>query len=218
MYIPKANEETRTPVLHELMRNHAFATLVTFGAEGLVATHLPMVLEVDGEDAVLKCHVARGNAQWKSFDQKVPALAIFAGPDHYISPSWYAEKQATGKVVPTWNYAVVHAYGALIVHEDSAWLMPHLESLTDIHEANLRTAGMPKPWKVSDAPEDYVAGLARAIVGLELRITRLEGKWKLSQNRNEADRSGVVAGLDNLETDAAETMKALVHERMKPSS
>lgn len=201
-------------MLHALMQKHPFATLVTAGAKGLVATHLPMVLDAEvGGMGVLKCHVARGNTQWKDFDSASEVLAIFAGPEHYISPGWYAEKQVTGKVVPTWNYAVVHAYGPMTVHEDPEWLMSHLESLTAVHEV-----AMPKPWKISDAPADYIAALVRAIVGLEIEITQIEGKWKLNQNRNEADRLGVIAGLEDMQTDAADAMKELVRKRMKPRS
>ena len=193
MYIPKFNEETRVPVIHKLMRSHPLASLVTFGASGLFASQLPMVLDERAAPfGMLRCHVSRANAQWKDFDPDVQALAIFSGAEHYISPAWYAEKQATGKVVPTWNYVVVHAYGYLKVMDDVAWLRAHVESLTKIHEA-----GMQKPWAVSDAPEEYVAPMLKGIVGLEMKIERLEGKWKLSQNRSEEDRRGVVEGLED---------------------
>ncbi|WP_158750959.1 FMN-binding negative transcriptional regulator [Acidobacterium sp. S8] len=193
MYIPKFNEETRVPVIHQLMRSHPLASLVTFGASGLFASHLPMVLDERAAPfGMLRCHVSRANAQWKDFDPDVQALAIFSGAEHYISPAWYAEKQATGKVVPTWNYVVVHAYGYLKVMDDVVWLRAHVESLTKIHEA-----GMQNPWAVSDAPEEYVAPMLKGIVGLEMKIERLEGKWKLSQNRSEEDRRGVVEGLED---------------------
>jgi transcriptional regulator len=206
MYIPKFNEETRTPVLHQLMRERPLASLVTFGRSGLFASHLPMVLDDQVAPlGLLRCHVSRANAQWKDFDPAVEALAIFSGAGHYISPNWYAEKQATGKVVPTWNYAVVHAYGYLKVIEDADWLRAHVESLTTIHEA-----GSARPWAVSDAPAEYTQSLIRGIVGLELKIERLEGKWKVSQNRSEADRQGVVEGLEALDTPASQSMKQLV--------
>jgi transcriptional regulator len=224
MYIPKFNEETLTPVLHQLMRSRPLASLVTFGKSGLFASHLPMILEVREEDqaaplGLLKCHVARANAQWKDFDQEVQALAIFSGAEHYISPSWYEEKQATGKVVPTWNYAVVHAYGYLKVIEDPDWLRAHVESLTTIHEAAIHESTSPEktggaPWKVSDAPASYIDSLLKGIVGFELRIERLEGKWKLSQNRSEGDRHGVAAGLDALDTPASDEMKRLVQDTL----
>jgi transcriptional regulator len=214
MYIPKFNEETRVPVLHELMRERPLASLVTFGRAGLFASHLPMILEVREEDqaaplGLLLCHVSRANAQWKDFDPAVEAMAIFTGAGHYISPNWYAEKQATGKVVPTWNYAVVHAYGYLNVIEDAGWLRTHVESLTTIHEA-----GSARPWAVSDAPAEYVASLIKGIVGFEMKIERLEGKWKVSQNRPESDRRGVVDGLDALGSAEAEEMARLVEDTL----
>jgi transcriptional regulator len=210
MYIPKFNEETRTPVLHALMRERPLASLVTVGRSGLFASHLPMVLDDHVAPlGLLRCHVSRANAQWKNFDPAVEALAIFSGAGHYISPNWYAEKQETGKVVPTWNYAVVHAYGHLKVIEDTDWLRAHVESLVAIHEA-----GSAKPWKVSDAPAEYVASQLRGIVGFEMKIERLEGKWKVSQNRSESDRRGVVEGLEALGSDEAEEMARLVEDAL----
>lgn len=224
MYIPKFNEETRTPVLHELMRSRPLASLITFGKSGLFASHLPMILEVHEEYqaaslGLLKCHVSRANAQWKNFDPEVQALAIFSGAEHYISPSWYEEKQATGKVVPTWNYVVVHAYGYLKVIEDTDWLRAHVESLTTIHEAAIHESTSAEkaggsPWKVSDAPASYIDSLLKGIVGFDLRIERLEGKWKLSQNRSEGDRRGVVDGLDALDTPASDEMKRLLQDTL----
>lgn len=212
MYIPKAFEEQRLPVLHRLIREQSFCSLVTLGTSGLFASHLPMVLEEQGNPlGLLRGHLSRANAQWKEFTPEVQALAIFAGPHHYISPSWYPEKEATGKVVPTWNYAVVHAYGFLKIVEDTAWLRTHVESLTTIHESFSEA-----PWKVSDAPEHYIASLAKGIVGLELRIERLEGKWKLNQNRSERDRRGVVQGLQDLDTPEGNAMEELVRETFNP--
>ena len=206
MYIPKAYEEHRVPVLHELIDAQPFGSLVTMGASGLFASHIPMVLERDGTPlGRLRCHVSRANVQWRDFSPDVEALAIFSGDHHYISPSWYPEKQDTGRVVPTWNYAVVHAYGTLRAVHDGKWLLAHLESLTNAHEA-----GFPAPWKVSDAPADYVQSQMKGIVGLELSITRLEGKWKASQNRSERDRDGVSRGLAELNTPASRAMKGLV--------
>jgi transcriptional regulator len=210
MYIPKFNEETRTPVLHQLMREHPLASLVTYGRSGLFASHLPMLLEEDATLGTLRCHVSRVNAQWKDFDPAVEALAIFSGAGHYISPNWYEEKQATGRVVPTWNYAVVHAYGNLKVIEDAEWLRAHVERLVSLHEAAL-----PKPWALSDAPQEYVTAQLRGIVGFEMKIERLEGKWKVSQNRSQADRLGVVEGLNELETPESEAMARLVEATLK---
>lgn len=206
MYIPKANEENRIEVLHGLIESHPLASLVTMGASGLFASHIPMVLERGaGTRGVLRGHLSRANRQWRDFTPSVEALAIFSGPQHYISPSWYPEKTETGKVVPTWNYVLVHAYGHLKVIEDAAWLMEHLKSLTNIHEA-----AMPAPWKVSDAPADYVQSLIKGIVGLELPIERIEGKWKVSQNQSERNRVGVAEGLEGLETPESLAMKTLV--------
>jgi transcriptional regulator len=206
MYIPKAYEEKRVPVLHELIEAQPFGALVTMGTAELFASHIPMVLErAGGALGVLKGHVSRANAQWRDFSADVEALAIFSGDHHYISPSWYPEKQDTGRVVPTWNYAVVHAYGTLRAVHDGKWLLAHLESLTAAHEASF-----PAPWTVSDAPPEFIASHLKGIVGLELSITRLEGKWKASQNRSERDRAGVARGLEALATPESLAMKAMV--------
>jgi transcriptional regulator len=208
MYIPKANEEKRVSVMRELMVAHPLGTLVTLGASGLFASHIPMVLEDDGSQfGVLQGHIARANAQWRDIVPTVDALAIFAGHQHYISPNWYPGTKEHGKEVPTWNYAVVHAYGPLKVVADERWLLTFLNKLTNIHEA-----GSPIPWKVSDAPEDFIKSLLNAIVGLELPIQRLEGKWKVSQNRTEEERKGVIEGLSKLNTPESLAMKALVEE------
>jgi len=208
MYIPRANKEDRLPVLHKFMEEQPFASLITMGPSGLFASHIPMVLEQNGANGRLKCHISRANPQWRDYTPSVEALAIFSGPHHYITPSWYPEKEETGKVVPTWNYVVVHAYGHLKVMEDGEWLMAHLAKLTNFQEA-----GFPVPWKVGDAPADYIASIAKGIVGLEMDIERIEGKWKLSQNRSERDRSGVAKGLAELNTTESLTMKALVEKR-----
>jgi transcriptional regulator len=208
MYIPRANQEDRISVLHKLIEDQPFASLITVGSSGLFASHIPMVLEQNGAKGRLKGHISRANTQWRDYTPSVEALAIFSGPQHYITPSWYPEKQETGKVVPTWNYVVVHAYGYLKVIEDGEWLMAHLENLTKTHEA-----GFAVPWKVEDAPADYIASMAKGIVGLEIAIERLEGKWKVSQNRSERDRGGVARGLAELNTTESLAMAALVEER-----
>ena len=208
MYIPRHNEEKRVSVMHALIVSRPLATLVTLGASGLFASHIPMILEDDGSQfGVLKGHISRANTQWRDLTPDVDALAIFAGPQHYISASWYPGKHEHGKEVPTWNYAVVHAYGPLKVIQDADWLLKHLNSLTDIHEA-----ASPIPWKVSDAPEAFIQTLLNGIVGFELPIRRLEGKWKVSQNRNERDREAVIDGLDALDTPESLAMKALVEK------
>lgn len=176
-----------------MMRDARLATLVTATAEGLLATPLPLFLKDEGEHGVLYGHVARANPQW----QKGPtaeALAIFAGPDAYVTPSWYAAKQEHGKVVPTWNYTAVHAYGPVEFFDDEASLHAVVSDLTAIHEGT-RDA----PWAVTDAPEKFVTAQLKGIVGLRLRISRIEGKRKMSQNRPEADRAGVIAGLSESE-------------------
>ncbi len=208
MYIPRANIEDRIPVLHKLMEEQPFASLITVGSSGLFASHIPMVLEQNGAMGRLKGHISRANTQWRDYTHSVQALAIFSGPQHYITPTWYPEKQETGKVVPTWNYVVVHAYGHLKVIEDGDWLMSHLQSLVNIHEAD-----SPVPWKVGDAPPDYIASQLKGIVGLEMVVERIEGKWKVSQNRSEQDRRGVARGLAELNTTESLAMKALVQQR-----
>lgn len=175
------------------------ATLVTHGPAGFQASILPMLFDPDdGPHGTLRGHLARGNPQWREIEASIAAggngageaLAILDGPDAYVSPAWYEEKRLTGKVVPTWNYVTVQAHGTLTTKHDPAWLIPHVGRLVARHEAN-----RPDPWALSDAPDDYVRTQARAIVGLELRITRLEAKAKLSQNRSEADVEGAIEGL-----------------------
>jgi transcriptional regulator len=205
MYLPKHFEETRVPVLHDLIRAYPLAALVVPTASGLDANHVP--LEIDPDPAplgTLRGHVARANPLARHASD-VEALAIFQGPDTYISPSWYATKQETAKVVPTWNYAVVHAYGPVRVIDDPAWVRAFVERLTNRHEG-----GRPDPWKVTDAPEDYVDSMVKAIVGIEFPITRLIGKWKVSQNRPEQDRAGVIEGLLQDGGETAMTMARLV--------
>ena len=208
MYIPRHNEEKRVSVMHSLIASSPLGTLVTLGASGLFATHIPMVLEDDGTQfGVLRGHISRANPQWQDFVPTVDALAIFAGHQHYITPNWYPETKEHGREVPTWNYVVVHAYGPLTVIQDEHWLLTNVEKLTNIHES-----GSPVPWKVSDAPEEYIKSQLRGIVGLEMPIQRLLGKWKLSQNKTERARNGVIEGLAELNTPESLAMKALVEE------
>ena len=192
MYTPKDFKVEDTAEAHALMRAHPFAILLTHGADGLVATHLPTVLK-DGEASGLgriECHVARPNPQWRTFAPDADALMIFQGPEAYIRPGWYPSKAEHAKVVPTWNYAVVHAYGRLEAVQDPAWLLAHVSELTQQQEAPFAA-----PWSTSDAPETYLAMMARGIVGLKVAVARLEGKVKMSQNRDSRDRAGVVRGL-----------------------
>lgn len=206
MYLPKHFEETRVDVLHGLIRAHPLGALVTLTAGGLEANHIPF--EIDPDPApfgTLRGHVARANPLWRDFSSSVDALVIFQGPGTYVSPSWYPSKLEGGKVVPTWNYAVVHAYGPLRPIDDPGWLRAFVEKLTDRHEA-----GRKAPWKVTDAPADYVDKMVTAIVGIELQIARLAGKWKVSQNRPARDREGVVAGLQERGDEASRAMAELV--------
>jgi transcriptional regulator len=196
MYLPALFHETRLPVLHELIRAHPFATLVTLDATGLVANHIPLEIdEAAGPLGTLRGHVARANPVWRSHRPDVDAMAVFQGANSYITPSYYPTKTETGKVVPTWNYATVHACGPLRAIEDRAWLRRFVEQLTARHEL-ARTQGTAEvPWQVGDAPEAFIETMLKAIVGIELPIARVEGKWKVSQNRPAEDRAGVAAGL-----------------------
>ena len=208
MYIPAHFEETRIDVLHDLVRNHPLATVVTLDREGLNANHIPMELDLEPLPlGTLRGHVSRANPVWRDFSSDVGTLVIFQGPEIYITPSWYQTKQESGKVVPTWNYAVVHAYGPLRIVEDPIWLRALVERLTSRNEAP-----RPEPWEVADAPDDYVEGQLRGIVGIEVPIARLLGKWKVSQNRPEADRKGVAKGLHELGKSNAACMADLVDQ------
>lgn len=194
MYNPPAFEESRLPILHEAIRATRLATLVTFGAEGIIASHLPIILDAaDGPFGSIRGHLARANPQWREITPEVPALAIFPGPDAYISPSWYATKQQSGKVVPTWNYVAVHAYGTIEFFDDPDQLRAIVTDLTLLHEE-----ARPDPWAVTDAPPEFIRAQLKGIVGFRLPIARLEGKWKLSQNRSDEDRAGVICGLKEL--------------------
>jgi transcriptional regulator len=206
VYIPRFNEETRLDVMHALIESQPFATLVTMSNSGLFASHLPMVLAPgEGIYGTLRGHLSRANNQWRDLSPSVEALAIFSGDHHYISPNWYPEKTEDGKVVPTWNYAVVHAYGPIRIIEDPAWLLSHLTALTTQHEAP-----SPSPWHVSDAPADYISSQIKGIIGIELPISRIEGKWKVSQNKSERTRLAVEQGLEDLHTPEALAMRDLV--------
>lgn len=177
--------------LAELSR-HVPATLVTVGPEGLRASILPMLFYPEERpNGILHGHLARGNPHWRELVSEVEALAIFDGPDAYVSPAWYEEKRLTGKVVPTWNYITIQAHGVITLHHEPEWLVPHVRRLVERHEA-----GRASPWSIDDAPVGYVETQARAIVGLELRISRLEAKRKLSQNRSAADIAGTIEGLE----------------------
>jgi transcriptional regulator len=190
MYQPEHFRVDDLPQLHALMRARPLATLVSHGALGLYATHLPTVLGDDAPYGVIECHLARANPHWKDLAAGNEALMIFQGPEGYVTPNWYPSKAEHGKVVPTWNYAAVHAYGRPQVMQDKDWLRRHVGALTAQQEASEG-----KPWALSDAPDSYIEVMLRGIVGFRFAITRLEGKWKMSQNREMRDRAGVVRGL-----------------------
>ena len=213
MYTPKAFEVTDLALLHAAMKQSELATLVTMTTQGLVATHLPLLLdETKGEYGTLTGHVSRANLQWRETYPQTEALIIFLGLDTYVSPNWYPAKQETGRVVPTWNYAAIHAYGRLTFYEDPEWLRTMVTELTKRHEASF-----PAPWQVTDAPAVYIDSQLKAIVGFELRILRLEGKQKFNQNRSVEDRMGVIEGLlelqDERKRQVAELMEGLESER-----
>lgn len=191
MYVPRQFREERPEILARAVRDIGFAALVTPGPDGLHVSHLPMVLKEGAGGAwTLEGHVARPNPHWTLADE-AESVAVFQGPQAYVSPSWYATKREHGKVVPTWNYIAVHVHGALEAVDDHGWLLAHLHDLTRTNEA-----ARDHPWEVADAPEDFVHGLARAVVGLRLRVARVEGAWKLIQHRSEGDRLGTIAGLE----------------------
>jgi transcriptional regulator len=190
MYQVDAFREERIDVMHSLMRKHRFSTLVTVNDGLPEANHLPLLIDPEPlPRGSLRGHVARANPVWRQAGGQ-EVLAIFHGPQVYVTPSWYPSKSEAGRVVPTWNYAVVHAYGPLVVHDDRDWLHALLTQLTDQQEATL-----PLPWRVDDAPADYLERMLGGIVGIEIPLTRLMGKWKVSQNRSAVDRAGVVDGL-----------------------
>jgi transcriptional regulator len=216
MYLPSSFAEEDVARLHAFVEAHPLASLVTAvgGAGALFATHLPLLLDrTTGPFGRLFGHIARANPHARQLAAAAnEALVMFSGPDAYITPQWYATKVEHGRVVPTWNYVAVHAYGTVSLREDPEFLRPHLEMLTRRHEASRGES-----WEVSDAPEDYIAKQLRAIVGVEIMIERLEGKWKMSQNRTGADVEGVVQGLSASVSPADHAVAALVAERNRKS-
>jgi transcriptional regulator len=208
MYIPAHYQESRLSVLHALIRAHPLGTWVTQGDEGLIVNHLPFLVdESRGDFGTLIGHVARPNPVWKQFSRSVPSVVVFQGAESYISPSWYPSKAETGKAVPTWNYAVVHAHGLPGAFEDRDRLLAHVTALTETHEASIET-----PWHVTDAPADFIEAMLKGIVGVEIPITSLEGKWKVSQNRSDADRRNVAGALEQKGDDRSRAMAALIEQ------
>ena len=205
MYIPAHFNEDRVEVLHDLIRSSGLVTLVSMTADGMMASHAPLILDPDaGRFGTLYGHLAKANPHARAALDSVQTLAIFQGPDGYITPSYYAAKKEHGKVVPTWNYTAIHAYGTLEVFDDPVRLLDVVTRLTGRHEAPRAT-----PWVVSDAPADFVQGMLRGIVGIALPIDRLEGKIKMSQNRPASDIAGVV---DGLHADGQDTLAQAVRQ------
>ncbi len=192
MYLPPHFREDDPDRIHAFVASARLGTLVSAGRGGLRASHVPMLLDPEpAPHGTLLCHLARANEQWRDLEAGAETMAIFTGPEAYVSPSAYETKRETGKVVPTWNYVAVHAYGTVVLTHDPAELDELVRCLTDAHEAERE-----RPWDVSDAPESYIAGQLRGIVGVALAVTRFDAKWKMSQNRTEADVRGVIATLE----------------------
>jgi transcriptional regulator len=208
MYEPPLHRQDDLAAEHDLIRRHPLGLIVSHGPLGLLANAIPFLIDPGvGKFGTLRAHVARANGQWRDLAEADEALVVFQGAEHYVSPSWYATKRETGKVVPTWNYVMVQARGAPRVIEDEVWLRRQIAALTQSQES-----GRPAPWAVGDAPEDFVAAMVKQIVGVEIEIADLRGKWKASQNRNAADRAGVVAGLTADGDAEALAMAAIVRE------
>ena len=203
MYAPHQFREERRDILVAAMREIQLAAVVTSGPDGLVATHVPVVVREQADDLVLEFHVARQNPHWQLAGAN--SLMIFQGPQAYIHPGWYESKAEHGRVVPTWTYVMVHAHGLVEAMQTEDELLSHLNQLTDQNEARRE-----KPWSVQDAPEKYIHGMTRAIVGLRMTVQKLEGSWKLNQHKNEADRTGVISGLSVESDPQANSISALM--------
>ena len=211
MYEPPLHRQDDLAALHALIRRRPLGLIVNHGSHGLAANAIPFLLDAEvGRFGRLRAHVARANPLWRELQAEAETLVVFQDVDHYISPSWYATKRETGKVVPTWNYVMVQARGRVTVIEDETWLRGQIAELTATHEA-----GRVAPWAVGDAPGDFVAAMARQIVGLEIEIDDLCGKWKASQNRPAADRAGVIAGMSEDGDPDALAMAAIVRQATK---
>jgi transcriptional regulator len=208
MYQPLPHRQDHLEAQHALIRHSPLGLLVSHGAEGLEANSIPFLIDAKASSlGTLQAHMARANGQWRGLVEASEVLVVFQGPDHYITPSWYETKRETGKVVPTWNYVMVQARGRPRVIEDVGWLRTQIEALTNANERS-RAA----PWAVSDAPVEFIEMQIKAIVGVEIEIAAISGKWKVSQNRPAADRLGVVAGLDALGDETSLEMARIVRE------
>jgi transcriptional regulator len=212
VYLPDHFRIEDVSQMHALIRAKPFATLVSGGSAGLYASHLPTVLKNEGPYGVIECHLARPNPHCKDLAGGNETLMIFQGPQGYITPNWYPSKAQHGKAVPTWNFAVVHAYGRLEVMKDKDWLLRHVTELTAQQESNEA-----KPWTPSDAPNNYIEIMLRGIVGFRFVITRLEGKWKMSQNRDMQDQAGVVEGLGKRANGDDLEIAKIVSRQIKPT-
>lgn len=209
MFQPPVFREERREVMYDLMRAHPFATLVSSALGHLSADHVPLVLYADGQQkAVLHGHIAVANPLFRETEGPIEIMAIFQGPQSYITPSWYRSKKEHGKVVPTWNYVVVHARGTLRFIRETDWLLAHLNDLTNQHESHRET-----PWTVSDAPIDFISRQLKGLVGFEIEVGDLAGTWKVSQNKNAADNTGVQAGLRSEGDPEKVSVSHLVQER-----
>jgi len=213
MYLPDPFRVDDLAPMHALMRARPLGALISGGTDGLYATHLPTVLKEDGPYGVIEFHLARANPHWKYLTECNEALMIFQGPEGYITPSWYPSKAEHAKVVPTWNYAAVHAYGRPGVIQDADWLRRHVTELTAQQERS-----EVKPWALTDAPETFIKLMLRGIIGFRFAITRLEGKWKMSQNREMKDRDGVVRGLGKRGVGDDIEIAEIVLRHIKPHS
>lgn len=210
MYLPSHHEEKDLSVLHALIQAHPLGAWVTLDDEGFTANHIPFILDASrGQHGTLRAHVARANPVWQTLNAAAPSLVIFQGAQTYITPNWYPSKQLNGRVVPTWNYAVVHAHGTAKIIHDRGWL---LQTITDL--TNQNESGQPAPWKVADAPAEFIDRLVGAIVGIEIPITRIVGKWKVSQDEAIADRLGTAEALARLGDANSLAMSGLVSSRV----
>ncbi|MEJ6004458.1 FMN-binding negative transcriptional regulator [Paucibacter sp. AS339] len=210
MYIPPCNAEQDLATLHDLIAKHPLGTWITLATEGLTANHIPFLIDrARGPHGTLRAHVARANPVWRELSGEQESMVVFQGPQSYITPSWYPTRLNSGAVVPTWNYAVVQAKGIAQVQHDPAWILQMISDLTDQQESTRAL-----PWKVSDAPAAFIERLAQAIVGIEIPLDSLSGKWKLSQDEAHADRLGTVAGLAASMDVNSQTLSHMVNERI----
>jgi transcriptional regulator len=209
MYLPSQFEETRIDVLHQLVQRHPLGLLITHDGQDIEANAIPFLLDAGpaGRPGTLLAHVARANPVWKEARHDADSLVVFQGPQAYISPGWYPSKAVTGQEVPTWNYVMVQARGRLRVRDDPQWVLNLITRLSERHEA-----GRPMPWAVGDAPPDFIDKLLGAIVGIEIELASITGKWKVSQNKKAVDRAGVVHGLGQQPGDEAAAMARQVRQ------